>query len=72
MPDGIRQMKARAIKFSLKGRHMLPRVWRGGHGDRDLEIVDIAHYATNRRPSQLSAVTRDLPICPLYRCIEPR
>lgn len=71
---GIRQMKAWAIKFSLEGRHVLPRVWRDGHGDRDLEIADIAHYATNRRPSyaQLSAVTRDLPIRPLYRCIEPR
>lgn len=57
-PDGIRQMKARAIRYTLEARHVLPRVWRGGHGDRDLEIVDIAHYATNRRPSYMCTTLR--------------
>ena len=34
-------MNARAIKFSLEAGHVLPRVWRGGRGDRDPEIFDI-------------------------------
>lgn len=64
-----RRMKARAIKFSLETRHVLPRVWRGGHGwsrPRDRRYRALRDKSVALLPATLTRDSLIIPLLYLY------